>query len=247
MTEPAPPAPPTDSHLPAPPTLSDFLLVLALGVAAAVVAGLALGPELTPFLVFAVILPAQYLGHIIGIAWVLRQRKLTLIDLGFTITGSDPAYLLLGMLLQFALAILVLPLVELVGLPIVESPQEIQSLIVGDLTTAARVALMLSTALLAPVVEELMFRGMLLQTTLARWGRRPAVLITSIAFAALHLVTLDPSQFLAAAVITLPRFFIMGLVVARLTLRKGRLGPAIFTHAGFNLIGVIALFITAPG
>jgi membrane protease YdiL (CAAX protease family) len=229
------------------PTLSDFLLVLALGVAAAVVAGLAVGPDLTPFLVFAVILPAQYAGHIAGIAWVLRQRHLTMSDLGFEITGSDPAYLLLGMVLQFALAILVLPLIQLVGLPVVESPQEIQSLIVGDLTTPARVALMLSTALLAPVVEELMFRGMLLQTTLARWGRRPALLITSLAFAALHLVTLDPSQFLAAAVITLPRFFIMGLVVARLTLRKGRLGPAIFTHAGFNLIGVIALFVTAGG
>ena len=46
--------------------------------------------------------------------------------------------------------------------------------------------------------------------------------------------------------ITLPRFFIMGLVLASLTLRRGRLGPAIFTHAGFNLIGVIALFVTAP-
>ncbi len=74
------------------------------------------------------------------------------------------------------------------------------------------------------------------------------MLITSVAFAALHLVTLDPSQFLAAAVITLPRFFIMGLWwYASLTLRKGRLGPAIFTHAGFNLIGVIALFFSAPG
>ena len=247
MTEPAIPTPPAEVHRPALTTLSDFLLVLALGVAAAVVAALALGPELTPFVVFAVILPAQYLGHIAGIAWVLRQRHLSPIDLGFEITGSDPAYLLLGMVLQMALAILVLPLIQLVGQEAVENPQEIQSLIVGDLTTSARVALMLSTALLAPVVEEFMFRGMLLQTTLARWGRRPALLITSVAFAVLHLVTLDPSQFLAAAVITLPRFFLMGLVVASLTLRKGRLGPAIFTHAGFNLIGVIALFVVPPG
>jgi hypothetical protein len=244
VTEPTPQAPPTGGRLA--PSLSDFFLVLGLGVASAVIAGLIFGRELTPFLVFAVILPAQYAGHIVGIAWVLRQRHLTLNDLGFEINGADPAYLLLGMLLQFALAILVLPLVDLVGLPVVESPQEIQTLIAGDLTTPARVALMLSMALLAPVVEELMFRGMLLQTALARWGRRAAVLITSAAFAGLHLVTLDPSQFLAAAVITLPRFFIMGLVLASLTLRRGRLGPAIFTHAGFNLIGVIALYVTAP-
>ena len=129
------------------------------------------------------------------------------------------------MLLQFVLAILVLPLVQLVGLPVVESPQEIQSLIVGDLTTAARVALMLSTALLAPVVEELMFRGMLLQTALARWGRRPALLITSLAFAGLHLVTLDPSQFLAAAVITLPTLLHHGTGCGTPHPPQGPVGP----------------------
>ena len=60
------------------------------------------------------------------------------------------------------------------------------------------------------------------------------------------LVTLDPSQFLAAAVITLHASSSWGWLWPPHPAPR-RLGPAIFTHAGFNLIGVIALFVTAGG
>jgi membrane protease YdiL (CAAX protease family) len=38
----------------------------------------------------------------------------------------------------------------------------------------------------------------------------------------------------------------MGLVLGYLTLRHDRLGPAIFTHAGFNLLAAIVLLLP-PG
>ena len=67
-----------------------------------------------------------------------------------------------------------------------------------------------------------------------RW----ALVVSAVAFAAFHL--LDPNAFLAV-----PPLFVLGLVMGRQVIQTGRVTRAVFTHMGFNLVSVIALFATA--
>jgi len=94
---------------------------------------------------------------------------------------------------------------------------------------------------LGPIAEELMFRGILLKS-LSAGGIRRASLITAIGFSGYHLLGLT-GDLLTGAILLFPIILIVGLVLARVTVRRGRLGPAIFIHSGFNLLAVVVLLI----
>jgi membrane protease YdiL (CAAX protease family) len=214
--------------VPRPWSLLDFLFVIlggfvgaALFVAVSEILG---GDELS--LVLA--LTGQYLGHLL-VLWLLSRRK-DHPDLGFAIEGRDVGYLGLGLVLQLALAVLFLPLSSLL-FPDGESAQQVGTAISGLETTSARVAAMVTAVVLAPVTEELIFRGVLLKA-IEQGGRRTIMVVTSLVFAAFHLLGLDPSRMFQAAAVVLPQLFIVGLALAWVTLRSKRLGPAIFIHSG---------------
>ena len=71
------------------------------------------------------------------------------------------------------------------------------------------------------------------------------MVLTSLVFAAFHTLGLDPERLLQAAAVVLPQLFLVGLVLAWITLRTGRLGPAIFIHSGFNLLAAL-VFLLPP-
>jgi membrane protease YdiL (CAAX protease family) len=79
-------------------------------------------------------------------------------------------------------------------------------------------------------VEELFFRGLLLRSLLRRVPQGWSVGISALLFALLHL---EPLQ--------IPGLFAIGVILAVLALRSGRLGPGICAHAAFNAIAVTAL------
>lgn len=184
-------------------------------------------------------LVGQYLGHL-GVLWLLVRTK-TDPDLGFSIEAGDLRYLGLGLLLQLVLAVLFLPLTEFF-FPEGESVQEVGSALAGLESTAARVAAVVIAAVVAPVTEELTFRGVLLKS-MANRSRRAIVVVTALVFAAFHIIGLDPSRLLAASAVVLPQLFIVGVVLAWVTVRTNRLGPAIFMHSGFNLLAAIVLLV----
>lgn len=99
---------------------------------------------------------------------------------------------------------------------------------------AGVVLLIVIVAVLAPIIEELFFRGLFLRALEKRWGPRWALWISSLVFAAVHLQLL---QFPALALI--------GLVLGWLTLRTGRLGPAIWAHIAFNAVATGILLAEA--
>ena len=225
--------------MPRPWSLLDFLFVIlggfvgaALFVAVSEILG---GDELS--LVLA--LTGQYLGHLL-VLWLLSRRK-DHPDLGFATEGRDVGYLGLGLVLQLALAVLFLPLSSLL-FPDGESAQQVGTAISGLETTSARVAAMVTAVVLAPVTEELIFRGVLLKA-IEQGGRRTIMVVTSLVFAAFHLLGLDPSRMFQAAAVVLPQLFIVGLALAWVTLRSKRLGPAIFIHSGFNLLAAVVLLL----
>jgi membrane protease YdiL (CAAX protease family) len=223
--------------VPRPWSLIDFLLVFLGGLLGS---GLFLGlgtliggEELTLVLALA----GQYVGHLLVLWALARQRE----DLGFTVLGSDIRYLGFGLLLQLGLAILFLPLSNLL-LPEGETAQDIAGAISGLETVPARVAAVLIAVVVAPVTEELTFRGVLLKVFKGR-SPRIVMVITALVFAAFHLIGLPADRFLQSAAVVMPQLFIVGIVLAWVTLRSGRLGPAIFTHSGFNLLAALVLLI----
>jgi membrane protease YdiL (CAAX protease family) len=83
-------------------------------------------------------------------------------------------------------------------------------------------------ALLAPVVEELMFRG-LGYTLLEQLGRWPAILLTALAFALAH-----------GLVEGLPILLLFGAGLAYLRSRVNSIVPGILVHAAFNSVVLLA-------
>ena len=93
------------------------------------------------------------------------------------------------------------------------------------------------TIVLAPLFEELYFRGVLLRGLLGAWRTRLAivgvagsVLVDAALFGIAHLGIDEWIQ--------LPGLVALGVVLCVLAIRTGRLGPSILTHAGFNLLAV---------
>jgi membrane protease YdiL (CAAX protease family) len=84
--------------------------------------------------------------------------------------------------------------------------------------------------LLAPLVEELTFRGVGF-TLLARFGTVVAVVGTAIAFAADH-----------GLVEGFPALFVFGVAVALVRVRTGSIYPGMLLHACFNALALLDAF-----
>lgn len=82
----------------------------------------------------------------------------------------------------------------------------------------------------APIAEELFYRGLVLRALGRRWSPTIAIVGSSALFALFHF---QPLQF--------PALMLFGIVLAVLTLRYDRLGPAVWAHVAFNLTSVVLL------
>ena len=87
------------------------------------------------------------------------------------------------------------------------------------------VALVLTIVVGAPVVEEMLFRGVLLQRWSRRWGTRTGVIASSALFAVLH------DEWIG--------HFVVGVALAALFLRTRSLWVPIAAHALNNFLGVL--------
>jgi len=106
--------------------------------------------------------------------------------------------------------------------------------LLGRVDGAALVVMAVSVIVVAPLVEELFFRGLLLDAIRARWSTAAAVVGSSVVFAATHF---QPLQF--------PALTLAGAVFAVAAVRTGRLGAAVAVHAGFNATTFTALVLLA--
>ncbi len=82
----------------------------------------------------------------------------------------------------------------------------------------------LNIAVIAPIVEEVVFRGVIMNT-LRRFGDCFALLISSLLFALVHM-----------NLVQIPNAFIMGLVIGYFTLYSGSLWTGIFIHMLNNIL-----------
>ncbi len=85
------------------------------------------------------------------------------------------------------------------------------------------VASLITVIAVAPITEELFFRGIILQGFLARYGVQTALVVSALIFGLVHL---NPYQFFSA--------FILGMVLGWVFLRTRSLWPCLAGHAIFN-------------
>ncbi len=102
---------------------------------------------------------------------------------------------------------------------------------------AWRVVLVLIVIVGAPLVEELLYRGLILRSLDGRINDLLAVVISAVWFALAHLQGVQ-----------LPGLFVFGVVLAVCKQRTSRLGMGVVAHAAFNATTVVAMLaVTAPG
>lgn len=234
-----------DDRLTGPPWgVADFLMVILGGYLLVFAAGLLLfNAELSASMLVVVSALAMSLGQAGGIVAILNRRNGTLGDLGFEVQGGDGVFLFLGAGLQFLLAVALQPLARAV-----ESDGTTQAVAESIATAdglAIKIAIVILVGLVAPIMEEIAFRGVLLSAALRRMGPVLAGLTTALVFSLFHTLGIQQDNW-AAGLITLLQLFLVGLVLAALTIRRGRLGPAIFTHAGFNMVTLMILLSGIP-
>jgi membrane protease YdiL (CAAX protease family) len=111
----------------------------------------------------------------------------------------------------------------------------------GHISLPLRIPLALLVVSVGPLVEELLFRGVLLSAVARHVGSRWAIVLTAIFFACVHLPDLS---FLWYA---LPNLALLGLVLGWLRVQSGSIWPAVLAHGMNNLLAVVSWFVVMPG
>jgi len=156
-------------------------------------------------------------------------------DTGLVISGSDwwgvPAGA--GMGLQIAIALVTAPIIVWVW-PDGAPSQSVAEVAASSETLVEQLLVLVVVAVGAPIIEEMIFRGMLLSILARSLNRWPAILVSAAIFAAIHLF--DPN-----AIAVIPGLFLLGIVLGWVAMRRGDLSLAIAMHSGINLLAAITL------
>ncbi|HEY9131772.1 MAG TPA: type II CAAX endopeptidase family protein [Dyella sp.] len=119
-------------------------------------------------------------------------------------------------------------------------PQDIK-LLSARAPQAYKALLAMLAIIVAPLVEEVLFRGVLLSAWLRRLPVAWAVAATATLFALVHLPDLKYLWY------GLPNLAMLGAAFAWLRLRSGSLWPAVVAHGMNNLVSLLGVFFAAHG
>jgi uncharacterized protein len=121
--------------------------------------------------------------------WPRTAEAPSLAHLGLVVEPGDGRYLLLGAILQVVLAVVFSPIAELVDSD--GTTQVVADQIAGITDLGLRIAIILLVGLVAPIMEELAFRGVLLSAARRRLGDRAAIAVTALVFSLFHWLGVD--------------------------------------------------------
>lgn len=113
------------------------------------------------------------------------------------------------------------------------------SVMASKVSLGMRVPLALLVVCVAPVVEELVFRGVLLSGLASRMHVGWAILVSAVIFGCVHLPDFGFAWY------PVPALILLGLVLAWLRVRTRSLWPSITLHATNNLVAAIASLLIA--
>ena len=188
-----------------------------------------------PLTVIAVLQIPLWLGYLGAPLFAsIRKGQGIVRDYGWRFERRDIGVGLgIGVLTQFvAVPLLYVPIFLIFGeQDVSEAARELTDRATDPLGV---ILLVLVVVVGAPIIEELFFRGLFHQAIVKRGGHPwLAVAVTSVVFGGIHFQLLQ-----------LPALVLFGVVAGWLTVRHGRLGPAVWAHVGFNGVTVAVLLLT---
>jgi membrane protease YdiL (CAAX protease family) len=175
----------------------------------------------------------QYAGWLAGLVFVshTKGRGSLHADFGFVVHARDAWALVVGLALSIVLALMSAPLVSLAH----NQHQEI----VNELKNsghATQLVIAIAAGFVAPVFEELLFRGLLLRALRRHFTPEIAIAVSALVFALAH-PALDPHLGTFALV---PALFALGAISGVAACWTGELSVSIALHIGFNLLTVVS-------
>ena len=164
-----------------------------------------------------------------------KNKGLTRIFYGFNKPKSWKMILhaWLGAYLIFTSYGLAIYLLEYFGLESISALSKMQELPFNrDDNMIILIILVASITILAPLVEELLFRGFMLNALLSNMSAARATFISGLCFAIFHL----------QLTVLIP-FTLVGWLFATIRIKSGSLWPSIFAHAGVNSVSTFFLLL----
>lgn len=223
---------------------TDFLLgygVYAILVAAVTKVAEAAGQPLDIILAG---LPLEAIAGALGIFAVVARRNPTGEHFGLPILAKDR--------LGFLLAIPVALAVDAVRLPITSGLEELPSPLADRLLTLTiggeMVVAIISLVVILPLVEEVLFRGVLHAAFRRIWGLRATVIGSAVTYGAAQLLWVDTSvsEWQRGAVATFLVATLFGIVTGVARERTGRIGLGFFIHSGWSALFVLSYSLLEP-
>ncbi len=220
-----------------------YLAAFILSIFALVIAGLAGYIDLEQIdstdelpKVLEVLEPAQFAVMLGGIQLVSSRKGTGDIRKDFRLNyqQGDWVALLIGVGLLLGAGLILSLVFDALGVDpgtqqVVEAAEGAERLVEKFVITAV-------IAVLAPVAEEILFRGMLFDALLSRTSVKRTIWISGTVFGLVHLI--DP-----AALPLVPALIGLGVVLGYVRQKTGSLSRPILMHIGFNSVTAIGLFI----
>jgi uncharacterized protein len=195
---------------------------VALVVSSAITAACALGA-----IVLLVVRPGALRWHDMGLARSSPGRGSAMLDVAWGAALAVPALFVAGAIAATLVAILGVAPAPV--LPLGPDP-------------AVLVASLVAAAVVAPIWEELFFRGFTTTAWAREAGRRPAILRGAVFFAFIHVLTAwtgDLGSAVAVAVIAFTVRLPVGLLLGWVFLRRGTVLAPIALHATYNTLPIL--------
>lgn len=221
----------------------DIVLTIVIGVVgslavlivfAVLMTALGFGLDLSTSAQLAVFGSIVYTSLLIsGWYFALRRNGASFADAGFHAVGAGP------MMLMF---LVVVPMMVLSGIAVQLSrilfgdvPSTQEQVLGGEasLTSSDYLLLLLVGVVVAPIVEEFLFRGLIYRYLRGKKSITFAVFLSAAIFAAAHFI---PTL--------IPALFVLGIALALVAQRYDSIYPAMTLHALNNAIGLTILYAT---
>jgi hypothetical protein len=192
--------------------------------------------DIDPLYTFGVLLPVQQLAVLGALVLVSRAKGRGSLrsDFGLEVRATDARALWLGPLLQGVFWLALLPLVWLGG---DTGNQQLVEELERSREVLPVMLFAIGAVVMAPIVEETLYRGLLFRALLRRVSPGTSVFVSALIFAAVHFLG-DPNAFRS-----LPALAALGVILALRALRTGSLSAPILIHAGFNLTTTVLVLI----
>ena len=159
----------------------------------------------------------------------LKRRKISTLT-SYNFTGSSSIVIVLLIITTITIQVgISFPILNLLPMP------EFIKEILLELGERKGIFSFIAIVITAPFIEELIFRGIILDGLLRNYSPVKSIIISSFMFGLVHL---NPWQFMSA--------FILGLLSGWVYYQTGKLTLAIIVHLVNNFIAFIGIFLSEP-